>query len=195
MPDSETHNGRPLIHPETREAWRAWLAANHATVDGAWVAQWTRASGRTSLDYELIVEEALCFGWIDGLTHSLGDGRQAFLLTPRRKGSAWSHSNKDRVDRMVAEGRMTDAGLAVINAAKADGSWSAKDAAENLTEPDELASALDANPAARRAWDAFPKSPKRALIYWVTSAKRPETRNRRVQRIVDEAAQGRRATP
>ncbi len=192
---SETHAGRPLVHPATRAVWRRWLARNHAIVRDAWVAQWTRASGRTSLDYELIVVEALCFGWIDGLTHSLGDGRQAFLLTPRRKGSAWSRSNKDRVDRLVAEGRMTDAGLAVIARAKADGSWSALDAAESLTEPAELATALDANPAARRQWDAFPKSPKRALIYWVTSATRPETRARRVQRIVDEAAHGRRANP
>ena len=192
---SEIHNGRPLVHPATRAVWRRWLTRNHATVDGAWVAQWTKASGHARLDYELIVEEALCFGWIDGLTHSLGDGRQAFLLTPRRKGSAWSRSNKDRVERLVAEGRMTDAGLAVIARAKADGSWSVLDAAESLTEPTELAMALDANPAARRQWDAFPKSPKRALIYWVTSAKRPETRSRRVSTIVDEAAAGRRANP
>ena len=192
---SEIHSGRPLVHPDTRAVWRRWLTQNHATVDGAWVAQWTKASGHARLDYELIVEEALCFGWIDGLTHSLGDGRQAFLLTPRRKGSAWSRSNKDRVERLVAEGRMTDAGLAVIARAKADGSWSVLDAAESLTEPTELAMALDGNPAARRLWDAFPRSPRRALIYWVTSAKRPETRSRRVARIVAEAAEGRRANP
>lgn len=190
---SETYAGRPLVHPDTRDEWRAWLTQHYADTGGAWVAQWTKASGHDRLDYALIVEEALCFGWIDGLTHSLGDGRQAFLLTPRRKGSAWSRSNKDRVDRLIAEGRMTDAGLAVIARAKADGSWSALDAAESLTEPDELASALDANPEGRRQWDGFPKSPKRALIYWVTSAKRAETRARRVALIVSEAAEGRRA--
>ncbi|MBA3687487.1 MAG: YdeI/OmpD-associated family protein [Chloroflexi bacterium] len=188
-----THAGRPLVHPTTREKWRAWLTRHQADTDGAWVAQWTKASGHARLDYAAIVEEALCFGWIDGLTHSLGDGRQAFLLTPRRKESAWSRSNKDRVDRLIAEGRMTDAGLAAIARAKTDGSWSALDAAEALQEPDELAHALDANPEARRQWDAFPKSPKRALIYWVTSAKRPETRARRVAHIVDEAVAGRRA--
>lgn len=189
----EQHRGRPLVHPETREAWRAWLAEHHATVDGVWLARWTKASGRDSVPYDAIVEEALCFGWIDGLVHTLEDGRQAQLLTPRRPGSGWARSNKDRVERLIAEGRMTDGGLAVIRRAQADGSWSMQDAAEALIEPAELASALDADPAARRHWDAFPASPRRALIWWVMSARRPETRARRVARIVAEAAEGRRA--
>ena len=187
------YRGRPLVHPASLAAWRAWLSKHHADTDGVWLAQWKRASGKAALDYGQIVEEALCFGWIDGVTNTLPDGRQAFLITPRRKGSAWSRSNKERFERLVAEGRMTAAGLSVIERAKADGSWSALDAAEALLEPVELAAALDANPEARRQWDAFPKSPRKALIYWVTSAKRDETRERRVRTIVDEAAQGRRA--
>ncbi len=187
------HNGRPLVHPESREAWRTWLAAHHATVDGVWLARWTKASGKASLDYDAIVEEALCVGWIDGLVHSLGDGRQAHLLTPRRPGSGWSRSNKDRVERLIAEGHMAEAGMAAILAAQADGSWSMQDAAEALIEPGELAAALDANPEARRHWDAFPRSPRRALIWWVMSAKRPDTLARRVALIVEEAAHGRRA--
>jgi uncharacterized protein YdeI (YjbR/CyaY-like superfamily) len=190
---SAEHQGRPLLHPETREAWRDWLTEHHRDIDGVWLARWTKASGMAPVDYEAIVEEALCFGWIDGLVHTLGDGRQAHLMTPRRAGSGWSRSNKDRVDRLVAEGRMTDAGMEVIRAAQADGSWSMQDAAEALIEPHELAAALDANPAARRQWDAFPRSPRRALIWWVMSAKRPETRARRVAHIVQEAAEGRRA--
>ncbi len=187
------HRGRPLIHPETREVWRDWLAQHHRSVDGVWLARWTKASGRVPLDYDAIVEEALCFGWIDGLVNTLGDGRQAHLLTPRRAGSAWARSNKERVERLIAEGRMTDAGREMIQRAKADGSWSMQDAADALIEPDELSAALDANPEARRQWDAFPRSPRRALIWWVMSAKRPETRARRVAQIVDEAAVGRRA--
>jgi uncharacterized protein YdeI (YjbR/CyaY-like superfamily) len=190
---SEQHKGRPLLHPESPEAWRAWLAEHHASVDGVWLARWTKASGRASVAYEAIVEEALCFGWIDGLVHTLGDGRQAQLLTPRRPGSGWARSNKDRVARLIAEGLMTPAGLATVRAAQADGSWSMLDAAEALIEPAELAVALDANPEARRQWDAFQRSPRRALIWWVMSAKRPATRARRVAQIVDEAAQGRRA--
>ncbi|MDQ2854009.1 MAG: YdeI/OmpD-associated family protein [Chloroflexota bacterium] len=187
------YRGRPLVQPDTREAWRDWLSRHHRSVDGVWLARSTKASGRVPLDYDAIVEEALCFGWIDGLVNTLEDGRQAHLLTPRRAGSAWARSNKERVERLIAEGRMTDAGLEMIDRAQADGSWSMQDAAEALIEPDELSAALDANPEARRHWDAFPPSPRRALIWWVMSAKRPETRVRRVTQIVDEAAVGRRA--
>ena len=190
---TELYRGRPLVHPESREAWRAWLAEHHATVDGVWLARWTKASGGESVSYDAIVEEALCYGWIDGVLNRLDDGRHAQLLTPRRPGSGWARSNKERFERLIADGRMTEAGMAVIRAAKADGSWSMQDAAEALIEPPELAAALDARPEARRHWDAFPKSPRRALIWWVMSAKRPETKARRVAQIVDEAAQGRRA--
>ena len=187
------YRGRPLIHPKTIDEWRRWLTRHHHDTNGVWLARWKKASGRIPLDYAQIVEEALCFGWIDGVTNTLDDGRQAQLLTPRRRGSGWSPSNKERVQRLVADGRMTDAGMRVIEAARADGSWSMQDAAEALIEPPELASALDASPEARRHWDAFPRSPRRALIWWVMSAKRSETRQRRVTTIVEEAWQGRRA--
>jgi uncharacterized protein YdeI (YjbR/CyaY-like superfamily) len=187
------YRGRPLVHPGSIAEWRSWLAEHHADTDGVWLATWKRASGKTPLDYGAIVEEALCFGWIDGLVNTLEDGRQAQLLTPRRRGSGWSRSNKERIERLQADGRMTEAGMRVIDAAKADGSWTLLDAAEALLEPPELSAALDANPEARRQWNAFPRSPRKALIFWVTSAKRPETRLRRVTMIVDEAAQGRRA--
>jgi uncharacterized protein YdeI (YjbR/CyaY-like superfamily) len=187
------YRGRPLIHPESIAEWRDWLSQHHADTDGVWLARWKKVSGKVPLDYAQIVEEALCFGWIDGLTNTLDDGRQAQLLTPRRPGSGWARSNKERVERLVADGRMTDAGMQVIDAARADGSWSLLDASEALIEPHELKAALDANGEARRQWNAFPKSPRKALIFWVTSAKRAETRQRRVTAIVDEAAQGRRA--
>jgi len=187
------YRGRPLIHPKTIDEWRRWLTRHHHDTNGVWLARWKKASGKIPLDYAQIVEEALCFGWIDGVTNTLDDGRQAQLLTPRRRGSGWSPSNKERVERLVADGRMTDAGMRVIEAARADGSWSMQDAAEALIEPPELASALDASPEARRHWDAFPRSPRRALIWWVMSAKRSETRQRRVTTIVEEASQGRRA--
>ena len=187
------YRGRPLVHPKSIAEWRSWLAAHHAETNGAWLAGWTRASGKPTLDYGQIVEEALCFGWIDSVVNKLEDGRMAQLLTPRRRGSGWSRSNKERIERLVADGRMTAAGIRVIEAAKADGSWTLLDASEALLEPPELSAALDANPKARRQWDAFSKSPRKALIFWVTSAKRPETRERRVRTIVEEAAQGRRA--
>jgi uncharacterized protein YdeI (YjbR/CyaY-like superfamily) len=189
----EQYRGRPLIHPKTRSAWRDWLTKHHADTDGVWLARWRKASGRTPLDYDAIVEEALCFGWIDGLLNTLDDERQALLMTPRRKGSPWARSNKDRVERLIAEGRMSAAGEAAIRAAKEDGTWSMQDAADALIEPVQLAAALDASREARRRWDGFTPSQRRALIWWVMSAKRPETQARRVAEIVEEAAQGRRA--
>jgi len=188
---SDEYRGRPLVHPESPQAWRQWLAEHHDTVGGAWVARWTRASGRAGLPYESLVEEALCFGWIDGLVNSLPGGRQAHLMTPRRRGSGWSRSNKERVALLVAADRMTDAGLAAVEAAKDDGSWTRLDAAESLSEPDDLAAALDADLDARRHWAAFSASTRRGLLGWVLSAKRPETRSRRIATIVATAAQGR----
>lgn len=189
----ELHKGREVVHPATLEAWRSWLAANHARTNGVWLASWRRATGRPVVPYEELVEEALCFGWIDGVVNSLDDERTAILVTPRRRGSGWSRSNKDRVDRLTAAGRMAPAGLDAINRARADGSWSLLDAAEALEEPDDLVAALDAEPAARRHWNAFPPGARKGILAWITLAKRPETRARRIATTVREAAQNRRA--
>jgi len=188
-----THKGREIVHPTSLAAWRKWLAANHATSDGVWLASWRRSTGRATVPYEQLVEEALCFGWIDGVLNVLDEERRAILVTPRRRGSAWSRSNKERVDRLVSEGRMTEAGLAVIERARADGSWSLLDAADALEVPDDLATALDGNAPARRNWDASPPGVRRGHIGWVLLAKRPETRERRIATIVSEAAENRRA--
>jgi len=190
---SEQYRNRPLLHPESAGAWRDWLAEHHRMVDGVWLARWTSASGHQTIAYEAIVEEALCFGWIDGLVNSLPDGRQAHLMTPRRRGSGWSLSNKERIERLAAAGRMTAAGLAAIEAARADGSWAMHDDADALIEPGDLAAALAARPGARLYWDTFSPSARRSLLRWLTSARRSETRVRRVTEIVAEAEQGRRA--
>src|SRR4029079_3175391 len=123
------YRGRPLIHPKTLAEWGGWLSEHHDDTDGVWLARWKRASGKVPLDYALIVEEALCFGWIDPVTNTREDGRQAQLLTPRRRGSGWSPSNKERVERLIAERRMTPAGRRVIEAARAAGSVAMMDAA------------------------------------------------------------------
>lgn len=190
---SEQYRNRPLLHPESADAWRDWLAEHHQMVDGVWLARWTTASGHRPIAYEAMVEEALCFGWIDGLVNSLPDGRQAHLMTPRRRGSGWSLSNKDRIERLAAAGRITAAGLTVIEAARADGSWALHDDADALIEPGDLAAALAVRPGARLHWDTFSPSARRSLLRWLTSARRSETRARRVTEIVAEAEQGRRA--
>ena len=183
----------PIYHPTDLAAWRAWLAANHDVARGVWVTSWRKASGRDAVPYEDLVEEAICFGWIDSTVNILDDQRGLQLMTPRKPKSGWTRVNRQRVDALEAQGRMTDAGRRAVEAAKANGMWTIYDSVEDLLEPDDLAGALDADPAARAAWDGFPPSARKQMLWWVVSAGRPETRATRVAKIVAEAAAGRRA--
>jgi uncharacterized protein YdeI (YjbR/CyaY-like superfamily) len=184
----------PIYHPPDLAAWRAWLAANHDTARGVWVASWRKASERDRVPYEELVEEALCFGWIDSTVNILDDERGLQLMTPRKPKSSWTRLNKDRVAALEAQGRMTDAGRRAVEVARANGWWTAYDAVEDMIEPDDLAEALDASPAARTAWDGFPPSSRKQMLWWVVSAAKPATRANRITKIVTEANQGRRAT-
>jgi uncharacterized protein YdeI (YjbR/CyaY-like superfamily) len=131
---------------ETRAQWRDWLARNHATSPGIWLVTWKKASGRPHLAYDDIVEEALAFGWVDSQPRTVDDQRSARLLTPRKPGSNWSRLNKQRVERLTAAGLMQPAGLAAVAAARANGRWTALEAAENLAEPADLAAAWTPTP-------------------------------------------------
>jgi uncharacterized protein YdeI (YjbR/CyaY-like superfamily) len=182
-----------MTHPTTRAQWRAWLAAHHLEPDGVWVISWKKATGKPAVTYGDAVEEALCVGWVDSKPASLDDDRGLLWFSPRRPRSGWSRPNKERVERLVAAGLMEPAGLAVVAAARADGSWSMLDAVEDLLEPDDLARALDAEPRARAAWDGFPRSARRGILEWIVQAKRAETRAARVATTVSEARDGRRA--
>jgi len=181
------------VEVESRGEWRAWLEAHHARAPGVWVVTYKKAEGSRHVPYGDVVEEALCFGWVDSRGQRLDEARWMLLLTPRRPGSGWSRPNKQRIERLRAAGLMAPAGLAAVAAAEADGSWTALDAIEDLVEPDDLRAALDADADARREWDGFPRSAKRAILEWVLSAKRPETRARRVAETAEQAAQGLRA--
>ena len=183
----------PIFHPADLAAWRAWLEHHHHTARGVWVATWRNGSGRPAVPYEQLVEEALCFGWIDSTAGTLDDERRLQLMTPRKPKSGWTRLNRARVAALEAAGRMTDAGRHAVEVAKANGWWLLYDSVEDLVEPDLLAEALDASPAARAAWDGFPPSARKQMLWWVVSAAKPETRAARVARIVSEAEQGRRA--
>ncbi len=187
------HRGRRCVHPETREEWRRWLADNHADSDGVWLVFWKVATGRPRIPYAEAVEEALCVGWIDSLGNRLDDERHLLLMTPRKRGSGWSRPNKERVERLTAAGLLRPAGLAAVEAAMADGSWTALDAVEDLVEPPELTAALDAVPAARASWDGFSPSARKGILQWIASAKRPGTRARRVEQSAALAAEGKKA--
>ncbi|MGD9701014.1 MAG: YdeI family protein [Acidimicrobiia bacterium] len=181
------------IHPATRHEWRAWLDAHHDTTAGVWVVQWRTATGKSRLAYDDVVEEALCFGWIDGRANKLDDERSMIMMTPRKPTSTWARSNKERVERLIAEGRVTDAGLRVIETAKANGSWTMLDDVDALIVPEDLLAALSRDEQAQRHFDAFPPSAKKMILYWIKSAKRPETRQRRVTETVRLAADNVRA--
>ena len=183
----------PIYHPTDLAAWRTWLTANHDTARGVWVASWRNSSERERVAYADLVEEAICFGWIDSTVNTLDDERGLQLMTPRKPRSGWTRLNRQRVAALEAQGRMTEAGLRVVEAAKANGSWTIYDSVEDLIEPDDLAEALDASPAARTAWDGFPPSARKQMLWWVISARKPETRAGRIAKVTSEAASGRRA--
>jgi uncharacterized protein YdeI (YjbR/CyaY-like superfamily) len=173
---------------------RQWLEANHATSPGIWLVSYKKAAGDRYLSYEDLVCEALCWGWIDSKARPLDDLRSQLLLTPRKPASKWSRPNKIRIAALEAAGRMAPPGRAVVEAAKVSGTWSALDDVENLVEPADLKAALDRVPQARRNWDGFPRSPRRASLEWIAAAKRPETRARRITETVDLATENLRRT-
>lgn len=178
---------------ETRPEWRAWLEGNHDRSPGVWLVTWKKASGRPVLAYEDIVEEALCFGWIDSKPGKVDGDRTRLLLTPRKPGSSWSRPNKERVALLESAGLIAPAGQAVIEGARADGSWSRLDDVENLVVPGDLAAAFDRHPGSSGHWDAFPRSARRGILEWIVSAKRPETRAKRVEETARLAARNQRA--
>ena len=185
--------GFPIFHPADAAAWRSWLEHHHRSERGVWVASWRKATGRQAVPYERLVEEAICFGWIDSTASTLDDERGLQLMTPRKAKSSWTRLNRQRVAALEAEGRMTDAGRAAVEVAQANGWWQIHDSVEDLIEPAELAEALDASPEARTAWDGFPPSARKQMLWWLVTAVKPETQAARVAKIVSEAEQGRRA--
>jgi uncharacterized protein YdeI (YjbR/CyaY-like superfamily) len=181
------------IHPLTREDWRIWLEEHHSRVQGVWLITYKKATGKPRMEYEDWVEEALCFGWVDSKPGKLDEERSMLWFAPRKKRTGWSRSNKERVDKLTTAGMMAPAGLAKVEAAKLDGSWNALNGVENLEIPADLQIALDANPPAGEYFAAFPRSVKRAILEWINSAKKAETRASRVEETGRLAAQNIRA--
>lgn len=185
---------RPQLEITSAAELRDWLEEHHANEPGVWLVTWKKsADPARHVTYEEVVREVLCFGWIDSQARPLDDQRSQLMLTPRKPRSGWSRPNKVRVAELTAAGLMRPAGLAVVEAAKASGTWTALDDVENLIEPDELRRALDADAEARRQWDAFPRSARRGILEWIGQAKRPATRAARITETVALAAQGLRA--
>jgi uncharacterized protein YdeI (YjbR/CyaY-like superfamily) len=183
----------PQIHLEDRDSWRRWLAANHAKSTGIWLVRWRRSTGRMGIEYGASVEEALCFGWIDGQAATIDEQRSMQYFAPRRPKSAWSRSNKDRFERLSQAGLVAPVGLAAVERAKADGSWAILDSVDRLEMPTDLAAALDALLPARENWEAFPRSVKSGLLAWIAQARQDQTRKRRIEETATAAQRNQRA--
>jgi len=181
------------IHPQTRAEWRAWLEEHHTQTEGVRLISYKKATGKLRFEYADAVEEALCFGWVDSKPNKLDDERAMLWFAPRKAGTGWSKLNKTRVEKLLQAGLMTPAGLAKIEAAKQDGSWTALDAVEELTIPADLAEALAMYGAARQHFEAFPRSVKRGILEWISNAKKAETRAKRVEETAQLAAENKRA--
>jgi len=186
---SKLNNEFPTICPNSREQWRKWLETNHLTSSGVWLIYYKVKSGKPSVRYSEAVKEALCFGWIDSKVKSLDEERYMQIFTPRKPKSAWSKLNKQYIEELIEQGLIAKAGLDKIAMAKQNGSWNSLDAIEALIIPSDLNQALEANKTAKDYFEALSNSSKKNILFWIESAKRPQTRLKRIEQIVNSAAQ------
>lgn len=184
LDDPPSPNGKDVLTPPSRAAWRRWLASNPNRHEGLWVVYRKKSSNLDGPMYDDLVEEALCFGWIDSQARRVDDDRVMQWFSPRRKGGLWSRINKARIERLVGQGLMTEAGQAAIDEAKADGSFTQADEVDALIVPADLKAALDRAPGAKTAYQALADSAKRDYLWWIHTAKRPATRASRIEETI-----------
>jgi uncharacterized protein YdeI (YjbR/CyaY-like superfamily) len=179
-------NGLPTILFPSAAEWEAWLESNHAASEGVWIKMAKRDAGTESVRYPEVLESALCFGWIDGRREALDE--QYFLqrFTPRRPRSKWSQINREKAERLIADGRMRAAGVAEVERARADGRWeTAYEGQKSSAVPDDLQHELDARPKAKAFFAALSSQNRYAILYRLQDAKKPETRARRLAKFVE----------
>jgi uncharacterized protein YdeI (YjbR/CyaY-like superfamily) len=191
------HKATPELIVADLAAWRCWLAEHATASDGVWLVLAKKGTTHpTSLTYDEALEEALCHGWVDGQLAKGQEGTFRRRFTPRRRASAWSTRNIGIVERLVAEGRMCPGGMAVVERAQSDGTWDAAYAgAATIEMPDDFQAALGANRAAAEMFAQLDGANRYAVLYRITTARRPDTRARRIEQLVDMLAQGRTIHP
>jgi uncharacterized protein YdeI (YjbR/CyaY-like superfamily) len=181
----------PIIPFESPDAFEAWMEAEHERAPGLWIKMAKKASGVPSIDHVGAIKVALCFGWIDGQRRGFDEIWFLQRFTPRRPRGNWSKINTDHVERLLAAGRMRPAGLAQVEAARADGRWAAAyEGQRTMAVPADLQEALDANPEAAAFFATLRGSNRYAVLFRIHDAKRPETRVRRIERFVAMLARG-----
>lgn len=184
-------DGKPVLAFASQAEWEAWLEAENAASDGVWIMFAKKGSGVESVTYAEALDVALCHGWIDSQVRSRDERFYLQKFTPRRPRSKWSQINRDKVERLTAEGRMRPAGLAQVELAKADGRWDAAYASPATIEvPQDLQAALDASPRAAEFWAGLNKANRYAIVYGLEDAKKPETRERRLAKFLGMLERG-----
>jgi uncharacterized protein YdeI (YjbR/CyaY-like superfamily) len=178
-------DGLPMLTFVSAEAWESWLERNHATSAGVWVAIARKGSGMDSVRYPEVLDSAICFGWIDARRERLDETHFLQRFCPRRARSRWSQINREKAERLTAEGRMRPAGAAEVERAKADGRWQAAYESQRVAAvPGDLRAALDANPTALAAFGELSAQNRYAILYRLQDARRPQTRERRLAKFV-----------
>lgn len=176
------------FYPKNRRDWRKWLKKNHQTHQSIWLIYYKKQSNVPSISYSDAVDEALCFGWIDSTKKTRDAESYIQFFCKRKANSVWSKINKEKIARLSAEGLMEAAGLASIERAKENGSWSIMDDVEELIIPKDLSTAFKKHPGAKAYFEGLSKSMKKQLLHWVTMAKRAETREKRIKELASLAA-------
>lgn len=179
-----------VIDPKTRSAFRAWLRAHHTQIESVWVTVYKKGCDPSFLSRNDVVDEVLCFGWIDSRPKKLNSEAYLLLVSPRRPKSVWSAINKRKIILLIANGKMTTHGLAKINEAKRNGSWNALNRSDRLELPAALKNEFAKNKAAKQKFDAFPVTARRAILEWIYSSKTAVTRTKRVRKTVAMSAKG-----
>ncbi len=178
------------LYIRNRNEWRKWLEKNHDKEKEIWLVFYKKHMGKAWLSYEDAVEEALCFGWIDGKLKRIDDEKHLIRFSPRKKNSVWSEINRKKAEKMIREGKMTEAGLAKIEEAKRSGKWfSTYTSKKRPTIPPDLKKALKGDKKAWENFHNFTNTYQLAYIHWVESARREETRKKLIEEVVKRASQ------
>jgi len=177
------------FYPNSREAWREWLKENHLSKPSILLVQYKKNSKMPSLSWSEAVEEALCFGWIDSTRKTIDHEKFIQFFTKRKPNSVWSKMNKEKVQRLIEQGLMAEAGYASIERAKQNTSWSILDGVEELHIPKDLEKAFKTQAGSKDFFSNLSKSVRKSILQWLIMAKRPETRQKRINEVAELAAQ------
>lgn len=185
-----SNKNEETYYPKSRSDWRNWLVKNHETKQSVWLLFYNKKSEKESISWSDAVDEALCFGWIDSKKQKIDEFSYRQYYSKRKPDSTWSKINKEKLEQLIKNGLMTKSGLKSIEVAKQNGSWTISDDIEELIIPKDLKKALTNYKSAFKYFDSQSKSSKKILLYWVASAKRPETRQKRIKEIAELASIG-----